>query len=182
MQSGAGNTSSGTGYGTSSSWAAETVDVHATNYTFSGSIVAAGSASSSADGLGSSAGVGTAGTVTGDGSGPVSTTSTSILQSLSKGDYSITVGKSTLFATITVNGREYLVAKEVAVALSRATRRYIHGCLCGRRHRRGRGVFRHSGRRRQERRPLKRGRYALRCEGGSHHRCLSTERGRWGAL
>ena len=56
-----------------------------------------------------------------NGNTPISVTSTNFSETFAKGAFSISLGEASLYATVTVNGRQYLVAKELAVALSRGT-------------------------------------------------------------
>lgn len=111
----------GTGFGTTYSWAAETVDVHSSSYSFYGTVEANGAASNTPAGVGSAVAAGGYGVAAENGNTPISVTSTNFSETFAKGAFSISLGEASLYATVTVNGRQYLVAKELAVALSRGT-------------------------------------------------------------
>ncbi len=114
FNSGAGETTSVTG---------GQVSVDGPNgYSYDGAIVAYGLATNTPSLSESSAVMANSGAATaGDGTAPVAVISNNFSQSFSKGDFSISLGESELYTTVTINGRQYLVAREVAVALSRAT-------------------------------------------------------------
>lgn len=120
VQTGTGTMFSAPGANSAYGWAAETVDVHGAGFSFSGTVGAVARGSSFPDGASSTGASGGYGAATAGGN-PVGVTSENAVASFSKGQFSITGSEATLYVTVTVNGRTYLVAKEVAAALSRAT-------------------------------------------------------------
>lgn len=121
VQSSKGSGTSNAGFGQTYSWAATTVDVSASNYSFTGTVDALGYASNAHNNVENLVLAGGSGSASGSGSAGLTVANVDMVQSFSKGPFSIILGESSLYATVTVNGRQYLVAKELAVALSRAT-------------------------------------------------------------
>lgn len=108
------------GPGVAYAWTTEVIDVRNANFSFTGLVEAGASAVNSLAGRLSFAFSGGEGLATGN--GPLSVTNTNTAWSFLKGSNSISVSESTLYVTVIVNGRPVVVAEEVALALSRATK------------------------------------------------------------
>ncbi|MGO9546177.1 MAG: hypothetical protein ACLPPF_15460 [Rhodomicrobium sp.] len=107
------------GLGRSSSTASETVKVVGPGFDAAVTVDADASANNHLIGRSTSAVTGGYGGVAGNGS--VSVTNTNVAESFLKGSNGISESESTVYVTVTVNGRSYVVAEEVAIALARST-------------------------------------------------------------
>ncbi len=119
VQNGTGTVSYTPGTGTAFSTSTETVDVQGSGFAYSGTVGADATASNSPVSRSSFATTGGSGAATGK--GPLSVTNAGEAMTFQKGMNGISISEATVYVTVTVNGRQYVVAQEMAMALARTT-------------------------------------------------------------